>query len=235
MDEDKRKTEENNLFLKKVNQKEENKKPNIENLAETYIEFLNQRFSGWSPDWCADGQIQNPKTRFIRHGNGAEITVSEKSLMSKKDKVKIVVKTVDGTHEKDLDLMLSSIKNEPGIYHLLVVIGKEFDLGALQYADSFKNPNASLFLVEPSKHVIFMDEKPVTKMYSAWLDSSKAPQKLKEILKEFAKEKAHGKQAITIKQASEKFGLKKEEALLFLKSCKFLKQEEGKDKFYFVG
>lgn len=204
-----------------------------ENLAEAYMQFLCERFSEWSPDWCAAGQIQNPRIKFTEKNKQAEITISEKTLFSKKGRIKIIVKPVYGATAKDLDLILSSIENDAGLYHILAITGKEFGLDALQYADSFNNPNASLFLVEPAKRLLFMDEKPITKLYSTWLDSSKAPQKLKEMLKQLVKGNS-GKEKIIAKNITQKFGLEEKEAISFLESCRFLKKSQDKRSFYFL-
>ncbi len=214
---------------------EEDDKEKITTLMNNYAEFIKERLSGWPPDWNTEGWIENPKIKFASSRSGAEITICSKRFLSKKGKIKFTIRPVYGRAQQDIDFALSAIKEEPGIYHILVLVGNECDAKALEYIDSFNKPTASLFLVEPAKRLVYMDEKPVTKLYSAWIDTSKAPQRLKDFLRSLVKEKVSGKDVLTEKPVSEKFGFTEEQTLGFLGSCKFLKHVEGTDTFYFVG
>ena len=213
---------------------QEDEREKITVLTNSYIDFVKQRFSNLAPDWSAEGSIDNAKSQFKSSLEGFEITVSSKHFFSKKDKLKVIVKPVYGRKAEDLDFVLSTIKDEPHIYHLLVLIGNECDATALEFVDTFNKHNASLFLIEPSKHLIFMDEKPITKSYSPWLDSTKPPQTLRDILRTLVTEKVSGRDTITTKALSDSFGLSDQDAFIFLNSCKFLKFVEDTDTFYFV-
>lgn len=213
----------------------EDEKEKIAILLENYIGLMRDRLAAWPPDWSPAGYIQNPKAKCSKSATGAEITIYSKRFLSKKDKIKFIIKPVYGRKQEDIDIVLSSIKDETHIYHILVLVGSECDATSLEYIDHFNKPNASLFLVEPAKHLIFMDEKPATKLYSTWLNSAKSPERLKSILKDLVKEKVSGRDIITIRSVSEKFGLSEQNTLPFLKSCKFLKHVDETDTFYFIG
>ena len=206
----------------------------IDSIKKSYIGFLKQRLSTWIPDWTPAGWIENPKTSFSNKDNILEITVSAGSFLFKKPKAKILVFPLYGKKADDIDLALSKIKNNENVYYILVLIGDEVEVSALEFVDSFNRSNASLFLIEPAKHLIYMDEKPITKLFSFWIDSRKAPDNLKAVLKPLVKEKSMGKEMLNVKSASEKFSIPEDQALAFLKSCKFLKHVEDTDTFYFL-
>ena len=207
----------------------------VSSLLENYIDFVKKRWSSWGPDWTNEGWIENAKPQLTGKGDAFEITVSSKKFLSKKEKMKIIVRPVYGKKSEDLDFVLSTIKqNGPEIYHLLVLIGNECSADALSFVDNFSRQNASLFLIEPSKQLIFMDEKPITRIYSCWVDQSKIPKQLKDVLIGFSKEKVSGRDVLTAKQTSEGMGISEQDAFLFLSTCKFLKHVEETDTFYFV-
>lgn len=212
----------------------EDPREKILNLTKNFSLFLRERLNTIVPDWALDGWIENPKQRFSSKSESAEIAVFSKHLLSKKDRLKIFVTPVYGKTVDDLDFALSTIKEEHNIYHILILIGDGCDARALEFVDSFSRANASLFLIEPAKHLMYMDEKPLTKAYSSWFDSTKVPQKLREILKGLVKEKASGRDLIASKSVSEKFGFTEQDALIFLSSCKFLRHVENTDTFYFT-
>ncbi len=205
----------------------------IENLTKNYTEFLKQRLSAWTPDWTPKGWIENAKPNLSSKKDFLEITVSSGNFIFKKPRLKILVMPFHGKNAEDLDFLLSKIKNEENLYYILVLIANEVDVSALEFVDSFNRQNASLFLIEPTKHLIYMDEKPITPLFSFWVDSKKAPDNLKTLLSSLVKEKVMGREMITSKSVSEKFKFAEDQALVFLKSCKFLKHLEDTDTFYF--
>ena len=207
----------------------------VTGLVNGYIDFIKQRLSNWGPDWNHEGWIDNAKPEVTGKGDNFEITIFSKHFLSKKPKLKVIVRPVYGKKSDDLDFILSTIKETgQNIYHLLVLIGDECDAGALEFVDTFNKQNASLFLIEPKKHLIYTDEKPLTKLYSIWVDQTKTPQKLKDLLRTLVKEKVSGRDTITTKSVSEAFGLSEQDAFIFLNSCKFLKHVEETDTYYFV-
>ncbi len=199
-----------------------------------YIEFMKRRLSNWAPDWNTQGWIDNAKAQTTGKENGFEMTIFSKKIFSKKEKLKIYVRPVYGKGPEDIDFTLSTIKEEGSIYHIFVLIGKDCDAKALEFVDTFNRQNASLFLVEPEKQLMFMDEKPLTKLYFPWVDQSKSPKQLKDILRGLVKEKVSGRDVITSKTIAESFGFSEQDAFIFLNSCKFLKHVEETDTFYFV-
>ena len=207
----------------------------IESLVKNYSSFLRQRLSGWTPDWTPAGWIENAKSSISNKKDFLEITMHSGNFLFKKSKLKILVIPFYGKSSEDIDFLLSKINSQENIYYILALIGDEVSAGGLEFIDTFNKQNASLFLIEPAKHLIYMDEKPITKLFSFWVDSRKAPDNLKPILKTLVKEKVMGKDTLTVRSVAEKFSFSENDALVFLKSCKFLKHVEETDTFYFVG
>ncbi len=202
----------------------------VENLANNYIDFLKNRLSDRFPDWTDKEYINNSRAEVAIGEEELDATISSKSLLKTKEKLRIFIRPLYGGIPEDVDFILSKLNLD--LYSLVILVGYQCSSDVINYVKNYNNNKVSLFLVEPLNNLIYSDNKSLTNIYSQWFDSKKKTVGLIEILKKIA-EKVSGRYTVTVEKVAEEFGLSESDTLKFLESCKFLEPVEDTTTFFF--
>ncbi|HLD57243.1 MAG TPA: hypothetical protein VJA47_02995 [archaeon] len=213
-----------------IQEKEEVVKEKVEALVSGYIDFVKERLVQNLPNWTPEEWVETPVLETEVKNFELKSKVYKKGFLSKKLKLQVFVVPLYDVTRENIEFVFSNLKTET--YSLIVFVGHKLNSDTLEFVTAANNPNSSLMITEPKNGLFYTDKKPITKLYAAFLDSTKTPKKLADIFKALA-EKVSDREVITIGKVSAEFGFSEYETTRLLDSCKFLGKVEGTDSYFF--
>ena len=219
-------------YVKKEEVTEATEDWEIKNLTLNYMNFIRERFRKFELDWNHGGSIGKTKMKVKRKGyRDFEMIVYRRGFLSKKPKVRVLVRPVSEGMENEVNDVLEDIGEV--VYIVMVFIG---NLGSIsqknvKFVEAFSNSRVSLFMGDMESGKIYFNPKEgVTKNYSSWFDPTKVPMRFWDLLKSVS-ESVSGRKIVSSERFGEGFGITEEEAGRILGGSELLEEIEGTDTF----
>jgi hypothetical protein len=213
--------------------KEEASEDYLRNLTLNYTDFVEGRMKKSGMDWTPKGFIRKTKTKMKKKRYGDfELMVYEKRTLSKKPRIRILVRPMTERYEEETNGVLENPEGE-GIYTLLAFVGNPSSISqkAERFAAGFSNKKVSLFVMDmESGDLHFNANEKITGKYACWLDPAKAPMKFADLLKSIS-ESVSGRKIVYVKAFAEELGTGRDEAAQILRESKLLDEVKGADSF----
>jgi len=212
--------------------KEEAAEDDIKNVTLNYMEFVGERLKKFALDWSPDGFIRKTKTKVMnKRYRQFEMLVYEKHRLSKKPRIRVLVRPASATAEDEVNALLENPME--GVYDVVVFAGNAASLSQkiLRFAEGFSNKRLSLFAFNTENGgTHFNPREKITAKYACWFDPAKAPLRFSELLKA-ASESEAGSRVISMKDFADELGISKDEAARILRESKLLDEVKGAETF----
>lgn len=219
-------------YVKKEEETVETIEGEIKNLTLNYMNFIKERFRKFELDWNHEGLIGKTKIKVKKKGyRDFEMIVYKSGFLSKKPKVRVLVRPVSRGMEDEVNGVLEDIGE--AVYIVMVFIGNSGSISQkdVKFAEAFSNSRVSLFLGDlESGKIYFNPKEGVTKNYSSWFDPTKVPMRFWDLLKSVS-ESVSGRKIVSSERFGEGFGITKEGAGRILRGSELLEEIEGTDSF----
>jgi actin-related protein len=219
---------------KDYRKREEATQDDIKNLTLNYMEFAEYRLKKFRLDWNHEGFIKKAKISRQKKKYGEfEMVVYEKKFLSRKPKVRILVRPLTEAFQEEINSALENVDGKNEIYTNLVFIGGSASIGqkALRLANEFSNKKVSLFVMDmESGKLNFNAREALADKYSCWLDPTKMPVTFANLLKQVS-ESVAGKKIVYAKKFGEQFGKTEGEAADILRKSGMLEEAKGTNSF----
>jgi hypothetical protein len=205
----------------------------LKNLTLNYMDFVWDRVGKFGLDWNHEGFIRKAKASRRKKKYGEfEVVVYEKRLLSKKPKIRILVRPLTEAFEGDVNGALERLESEAGVYEILVFVGSpSSSQKAVRFASGFSNKRISLFVMDAGNGSIhFNAGEKISGKYSLWFDPAGMPVRFADLLKN-ASESVSGRKVVSAASFAEEMGVGKEEASRILRESGKLEEAKGADSF----
>jgi len=213
-------------------EKPEVKESRMKRLTLSYMDFLRDRFDKFAcMDWTPDEFIGKANFKIKDKGYGKfRIVVYRRGWIRKKPKIEVLVRPL----EENIEEMINEFLERDNKLHMILVLTADtpsIDMKTRKFVEKFRDKRISLFLEDLEVNKIYFNPKDkITEKYSYWIDPSKVPMNLKDLLANIS-ESMSGRKIVSGKKFSEEFGLDKGTGMNILIECGFLENVKGTDSF----